>query len=261
MTDTTSALLRTEDLSVSIGDTHICHGLNLEIKRGQCWGILGRNGAGKTTLMHTLAGLRNSDSGRIHLEDTPMDSLSRKQIAQTLGILFQQGFDDPFPGTVLERALLGRHPHLGRWQWEDTDDIHTAKQALSELALEKHLERQITTLSGGERQRLAIATLLTQSPQLFLLDEPTNHLDIHHQVTVLAMLNDIAKTQQKGLVMILHDINLAARYCDHILLLFGNGQCLQGPTEEVLTEANLEALYQHQIHAINTPHGSAFLPG
>lgn len=252
-------LLQTEGLTLSIGGKQVCQALDLTVERGQCWGILGGNGIGKTTLLHTLAGLRAPDSGRVLLNGTPLANLTRKGVAQQLGVLLQEQHD-PFPGTVQQRVLQGRHPHLGRWAWEDAGDLSLAQAALLQVGMSDLAARQLATLSGGEKQRAAIATLLTQAPTLYLLDEPTNHLDLHHQINLLDMLSGTLAAQGRAMIMILHDVNLASRYCDHLLLLFGEGRTLHGPRQAILTSENLSSLYQHDILTLPGPHGSAFLP-
>jgi iron complex transport system ATP-binding protein len=122
-------------------------------------------------------------------------------------------------------------------------------------------QRQVSTLSGGERRRLALATLFTQNPQLFLLDEPTNHLDPHHQIELLSLLGQQVTNNDRASLMILHDINLATRFCDHLLLLFGEGETLYGPSNEVLNTDTLSRLYGHPVISVEGPNGPAFLPG
>jgi len=144
-------------------------------------------------------------------------------------------------------VLIGRHPHLGMWQWEGPQDIELARQALRDMDIEALESRSTATLSGGERRRMEIAAVLTQAPRLLLLDEPTNHLDLHHQIRVLDGLTDRYR-RDAALVMTLHDVNLAARYCDHVLLLFGDGEALWGTSEQMLSEEHLTRLYGHPIH-------------
>lgn len=254
------ALLTVNDLAVSIAGKIACRGLNLAIERGQCWGILGRNGIGKTTLLHTLAGLYAPDAGTIYLEGQPLTHLPRRHIAQSIGVLFQHS-EDPFPSTALETALVGRHPYLNAWDWESEEDQTLARQALAAVGMDGMAYRQAGTLSGGERQRLAIATLLTQDPQLLLLDEPANHLDLHHQITLLDLLVRQTRERGKALLMIGHDLNLTARYCDHVLLLFGAGETLQGGASEVLTETHLARLYGHPIRCAEVEGRRVFVAG
>ncbi len=242
-------LLETQNLSVTVAEKSVCGHLNLTIKRGECWGLLGRNGAGKTTLLHTLAGLRAPQMGAVKLQDQLISAMPRRQIAQFVGVLFQHT-EDPFPGTVQETALIGRHPYLTAWHWESEEDHRYVRQALAWMDLSDLASRQVNTLSGGERQRLAIATLLTQDPCLFLLDEPANHLDLHHQIMVMNLLMQKVRQDRKGIVMVLHDVNMAMRYCDQLLMLLDNGQILSGETRAILTRENLEKLYRHPIHCI-----------
>lgn len=252
-------LLETHQLEVHIAGLCICRELSLEIRAGQCWGILGRNGAGKTTLLQTLAGLHPPTSGEIRLDRQDLSQLSRRQIALRLGMLFQDN-SDPFPATAMETALIGRHPHLGTWGWEGPEDYRQAREALSAVELEHMAQRQVATLSGGERRRLAIATLLTQEPAVALLDEPTNHLDLNQQIAVLQLLQQRLQQQGKAMLIVLHDINLATRFCDHLLLLFGEGEVLQGPTAKVANEENLIRLYDYPLMQLHSPHGPVFLP-
>jgi len=252
-------LLETHALHVAIGKSEVCNALNLTIAAGDSWCILGRNGAGKTTLLHTLAGLRPPVSGHITVNGQSLDELPRKKIAQCIGLLLQD-HADAFPSTVIETVLTGRHPWLGPLQWESTQDLAIARSALLAVELHDMEARLVSTLSGGERRRAGIACLLTQDPQLLLLDEPTNHLDIHHQIRMLDLLQMQADYDDKALLFVMHDINLASKYCNRFLLLFGAGETAQGAADEVLTRDNLERLYQHPLQAIDGPYGPVWLP-
>lgn len=255
-----SILLETHNLAVAVAGKVVCRDLNLVIKRGECWGILGRNGIGKTTLLHTLAGLRAAHAGVVHLLGQPLAAVPRRHIAQTIGMLFQHT-EDPFPATVQETTLIGRHPYLSAWGWESEEDHRQVRQALAQMHLAELASRQVDTLSGGERQRLALAALLTQAPQIFMLDEPANHLDLHHQIMVMDLLVQQTREQGKALIMVVHDLNMTARYCDHVLLLLGNGQVLHGKMDEMMTQENLENLYGHPIQCIEVPGKRIFLAG
>ena len=253
------SLLATTQLSVSIGTTEICRGLELCIETGERWCILGRNGTGKTTLLHTLAGLLPPIAGNIAVNGQPLQTLPRRTIARQIGILFQD-HRDAFPANVLETVLAGRHPWLGPLQWETSADLALAHKALHAVGLVDMEQRIVTTLSGGERRRLGIATLLVQDPQLLLLDEPTNHLDIHHQIRMLDLIRQQAAQNGKALLLVMHDLNLAQRYCNRFLLLFGHGETVQGDAAQVLTQTNLERLYRHPLQALQGPHGHVWLP-
>jgi iron complex transport system ATP-binding protein len=252
-------LLKCTGLDIDVGNLAVTRGLEFNVECGQCWCVLGRNGIGKTTLLHTLAGLRAATSGSIELNATPLCQLSRRQVAQKLGVVFQH-YEDNFPATVLETVLQGRHPHLHSWQWESAEDHRIARHAIAQLGLSGYETRNIQTLSGGERQRVSIAALLAQETGLLLLDEPTNHLDLHHRLQVLRALVAHGRKNNRAVLMVLHDINLAARFADHVLLLLGKGESRLGEKGQILETATLERLYSHPLTRIETPQGPAWLP-
>jgi iron complex transport system ATP-binding protein len=232
--------------------------LDLTIEAGQVWGVLGPNGAGKTTLLHTLAGLRAPRSGSLLLDDQATGSLKRRAFSQQVGLVFQD-HQDGFPATVLETALIGRHPWLSPWQMESADDVAMAERALEALDVLHLKDRLVNTLSGGERQRVAIATLMTQAPHTWLLDEPTNHLDLHHQVAVMKLLTERAKAGN-AIFMCLHDLNLAARWCDNILLMYPDGEACWGPAERMLVPNALERLYNQDLETVEVDGAPFFVP-
>ena len=167
---------------------------------------------------------------------------------------------DPFGSTVLETALTGRHPHLGRWDWESTRDAELARNALQAVGLAGMEKRQIHTLSGGERQRLAIATLLTQAAPLYLLDEPLSHLDLNHQMAVLELFASAARDCGAGLIMVLHDPALAHRFCDRALLLYGDGRTESGAVDAILTAKTLSELYGYGLRQLEDAGHRCFIP-
>ncbi|MCG8435528.1 MAG: ABC transporter ATP-binding protein [Gammaproteobacteria bacterium] len=246
-------------LSVAIGGKRVCDALDLELKPGRCVGILGANGIGKTTLLHTIAGLREPESGEIRISDDVISHMSRRNIAQQLGLLMQQ-HEDPFPASVLETALIGRHPHIDFWQWESPADISIAKSALDTVDMKSLEDRHIHSLSGGERRRLGIATILAQDPDIYLLDEPVDQLDPYYQVSILSHFQRAAHQKNKLIAMSLHDVNLAARFCDDLLMLFGNGESLFGMTYKVLNPENLKRLYNIPVRMITTDDAIVFIP-
>jgi iron complex transport system ATP-binding protein len=255
-------LLESRGLDVSIGGHSICRNLDWRVDAGQSWAILGRNGAGKSTLLATLAGLHTQQAGRLEVAGQVLPGATRgsgaRAMARVRGFLSQHQMD-PFASTVMETVLVGRHPHLGRWDWESASDGRIAAAALAEVDLGGFAERDVQTLSGGERQRLAIAILLTQQPRLFLLDEPLTHLDLSHQVAVMELFKRRA-TDKAAIVAVLHDPGFAARYCGHALLLFGDGEWLAGPSEEVISAENLGRLYGHPLHELRADGQRWFVP-
>lgn len=255
-----SALLEARGLTVSIAGKQVCRALDLAVAAGDCVGLLGPNGVGKTTLLHSLAGLRPMDAGEVWLDGAPLASLPRRQVAQRLGLLMQQP-EDSLPATVLETALIGRHPHLDFWRWESHGDVAIARRALKTVGLEGLEQRAQTALSGGERRRLDLATILTQDPRVFLLDEPAGQLDLHHQLGLLGQLQRLSTQEGRAVVMSLHDINLAARFCNRIVMLFGEGEAAVGAAVEMLTPERLSRLYRVPVRAVPWEGGRAYFAG
>jgi len=252
--------LACQSLDVSIGGKDICSKLDLELKPGQFWGLLGPNGIGKTTLLKCMAGLIAADAGTVLLENQAIDKLPRRAIARLLGML-QQHTVYVFDAGVLETALTGRHPHLGYWEREGPQDKQKALDAIRAVDLEGFEARSVTGLSGGEARRLAFASLIVQEPAILLLDEPTNHLDMKHQIRIMNHVETQVGEEQRSAMIALHDVNLAARYCSHILMLFGDGDWQAGPADELLSQENLERLYQCPVESVQTASGKRFLPG
>jgi iron complex transport system ATP-binding protein len=236
-----------------------CHDLTFNVAPGERWVILGPNGAGKTTLLHTLAGLHPALAGSCRVAGIDTALGPRRDVARQLGLVLQTQ-SDPFPATVLETALIGRHPHLSNWQFEQPDDIQIARDALALFGIAHLAERLAHTLSGGERQRLALATAWTQQPALLLLDEPASHQDIGQQAAVFSALQRQTDKQLSAAICTLHDINLAARYATHVLMLFGNGEHRLGRFDETVDSELLSQLFQHPVVATPGPHGTLWLP-
>jgi iron complex transport system ATP-binding protein len=246
-------------LTVEVAGRVLVRNLQLQIASAAVTAVLGRNGAGKTMTLHTLAGLRAPARGTVLLDGEALANWPRRALARKLGLLTQTT-EDPFPSTVLDSVLVGRHPHIDFWRWESDADRAIAHDALRAVALDELAERDVDTLSGGERRRAALATLLAQNPGVLLLDEPINHLDPHHQLDVLKLLRDHARAG-RTVVMSMHDAGLAARFSDYALLLFGDGEWLTGPTSEVLTPETMTKLYGVAVREISWTGGRTFVAG
>jgi len=246
-------------MDLAIGTTTVVSGLELRVRSGEFWALMGANGIGKTTLMKCLAGLTGPDAGHVALDGQPIQSLPRRQVAQRLGML-QQHTTYVFDASVLQTALTGRHPHLHRWRRETAADIELARRAIASVDMAALEQRSVTGLSGGEARRLAFAALLVQDPEVMLLDEPSNHLDLRHQVSIMSRIGDAVYGGDRLAVAAMHDVNLAACYCSHVLMLFGQGEWQAGPARDMLDEARLERLYQCPVETVETPAGRRFHP-
>lgn len=242
-------LLSCDQLTVSVPGRQLVESLDLTLRRGEFLAVLGQNGAGKSLSMLTMAGLRTPANGRVCLGGRDISSMKRSEIAAKLALL-TQAVDDIFPASVLDTALIGRHPHIGSLQWESRKDRDIALNALRAMDIDALAERDVLTLSGGERRRLAVAQVLAQAPDVYLLDEPTNHLDPQHQLDVLRVFR-AAVDKGAGVVASLHDVNLASRFADRCLLLYGDGRWDLGTTEQTLTEDRLEALYGTAMESVS----------
>jgi iron complex transport system ATP-binding protein len=253
------ALLTIDSLELQLGSKRLCRNLNLRIDQGQTWGLLGRNGAGKTTLLHSILGLHHPKAGNIAIAGQSLESINRRQLAMQVGMLFQEN-PDALPATVLETVMLGRHPHSQSILGDSEQDLGIARRALEAFDLASLSERQVQSLSGGERQRLALAMLIAQQPRLYLLDEPSNHLDIAFQTRMLGILRRIARDDSASLFMATHDINLAARFCDYIVLMLPDGEHRSGPAEEILQEELLSAAYDCRIRQLQKDDLTLFYP-
>ena len=249
MTNGTAALLSCAELCVSVPGRELVDKLELDVRPGEFVAILGQNGAGKSLTLLTLAGLRPPDAGAVCLIGRDLALASRHWVARRLALL-PQVIDDIFPATVMETALIGRHPHIGRFQWESAQDIAIAERALKAMRLDAMSSREILTLSGGERRRLAISQVLTQAPDVYLLDEPTNHLDPQHQLDALSVFRQ-ATDSGAAVIASLHDVNLAVRFADRCLLLFGDGRWECGDCRETLNAAALSELYSTRMEAVH----------
>jgi len=242
-------LLTVENIRVRVPGRLLVDELDLSLRSGEFVAVLGQNGAGKTLTMMTLAGLRLPEAGRVLLQGVDIIQSRRQQTARRLALL-PQVVDDIFPATVIDTALIGRHPHIGRFRWESGEDHAIANDALRIMGLEELSTRDVLTLSGGERRRLAISQILTQAPDVYLLDEPTNHLDPQHQLDALRVFRR-AVDAGAGVIASVHDVNLAVRFADRCLLLFGDGRWELGKSEDVLTESRLSELFATQMEAVS----------
>jgi iron complex transport system ATP-binding protein len=252
------ALVAATDLAIGVNGRLFCQGLDVAVRRGERWAVVGPNGAGKTTLLRTLAGLARPVRGSIRYGDRPVQTLPARELALRRAVLAQDSID-AFPATVLETVLIGRHPHLSRFAWERDDDIEFAGQALARFGLAPLAQRDVRTLSGGERRRVALAALLVQDTPLALLDEPSSHLDIAQQIGALEVFVGLARERGHAIVMVLHDVHLALRFCDRAIAI-GNGSAHAGTVADVLSVRALSSLFGRELVELRDGPLATFVP-
>jgi iron complex transport system ATP-binding protein len=216
--------------------------VDLGIRSGEFFAIIGPNGSGKTTLLKTMAGMIHPQRGSIRIMERPLEEYSRRSLARTLAMV-PQSPELEFSFTVWEVILMGRSPHLGLLGLEGDRDFDIARRAMRSMRVGHLSGRRMHQLSGGEKQRVLIARALCQEPAIMLLDEPTSSLDLSHQVQVMDLLEELKNKQGITVVMVAHDINLAALYADRLLLLHEGSALCQGPPAEVLTFDRLERAF------------------
>ncbi len=232
-------MLKTQQLGISAGQRSLITGLNWQVKRGEFWCVLGKNGAGKTSLLHTLAGAATPTQGSVLLSGQNIAALDTLTLARRRGLLLQS-YSDVFHESVFNVVAIARTPHRSGAQWDTAADTAAVRLALQCVNLEEKMNSDITQLSGGERQRVGLAALIVQSPDLLLLDEPTAHQDVAYQLKTMNLLRDLA--QKHAVIASCHDINQAARFATHMLLL-GDHQHWLGPVDEVLEAERLRQVF------------------
>jgi len=218
---------------------------------GGLTGLLGPNGAGKSTVLRLVAGVLPADAGSTELDGTDLLGLGRRERARRVAFVEQEVAAD-VELTVREAVLLGRTPHGSVWSGTTAQDRAIAAAALAEAGSTELADRALPTLSGGERQRVHLARALAQEPDLLLLDEPTNHLDVHAQLELLALLRRLTARGVTA-VAALHDLNLAAAACDHLVLMDGGRVVTEGSVEAVLRPEVLEPVYRVRCHVLTHP--------
>ncbi|MDF5714664.1 MAG: ABC transporter ATP-binding protein [Rhizonema sp. NSF051] len=234
--------LETRNLNLAYDGKPIINHLNLTIPTNQITALVGPNGCGKSTLLRGLARLLKPQSGTVYLNGSDILRLSTKVVAQQLGIL-PQGPVAPEGLTVRDLVAQGRYPYQNWWQSWTAEDERAVIQALSTTDLTELAQRSVDTLSGGQRQRAWIAMTLAQDTQILLLDEPTTFLDLAHQVEVLELLWELNQTEGRTIVMVLHDLNQACRYADHVVAMRDGAILASGTPESVMTEEIVQDVF------------------
>ena len=230
--------------------------VNAALQSGEMLGLVGPNGCGKSTFLRVFCGLLKARAGQVLLDGKPLSGYSSVERARVVAFL-PQAVNPAFALSVFEVVCLGRYPHMSTFGALGPHDREVIERCLRDTEVATLRTRDFMTLSGGERQRVLLASILAQEPDLLLLDEPTSALDIHHQIEIFALLERLA-SDGYGVAVVTHDLNLAARYCDRLLLLAGTHEVLaDGKPENVLTEDLLSRTYGARIRVSRHPETGA----
>ncbi|CAL81865.1 ABC transporter ATP-binding protein [Clostridium botulinum] len=244
--------IETKNLDIAYEDTLIVKELNMQIPKGKITSIIGANGCGKSTILKSVGRILKPKKGVVHLSGQDISKLSTKEIAKKMAIL-PQNPTAPSGLTVSELVAYGRFPHQKGFGNLTEEDKRIVKWALAATKLSEFERREVDTLSGGQRQRVWIAMALAQQTDLILLDEPTTYLDLAHQLEILKLLYELNRNQKCTIVMVLHDLNLAARFSDYIIAIQKGDIIKYGPPEEVMTPEVLRKTFNINADIVIEP--------
>lgn len=253
----TGPTLLVEDVSFSFGSKPVLSGVGLRAGRGEVVGIIGPNGSGKTTLMRVISTVLKPRQGRVLIDGRDAARLSRGEVARKLAVV-PQSPHVPGSFTAWEVVLLGRTPHLRLFQSEGPRDYEVVHRSMELTDTRRLAHRRIGELSGGELQRVIIARALAQEPIVLLLDEPTSHLDVNHQMAVMDLVVELNRRAGLAVLVVFHDLNLAAQYCHRLAILRDGRVLAEGRPDEVITPANIAAAYGAALQVV--PHPDNGLP-
>ena len=242
--------IQTDNIQVSFGPKTILHDIFLDIRDKEFVGIIGPNGSGKSTFLKCLYRVLQPNHGKIFFDGTEMSSLSHRDTALKMAVVAQHSTVN-FDFSVLEMVLMGRSPYKGLLDRDQIDDYEIARHALAQVGLSDFESRNFNTLSGGEQQRVILARALAQRTECLVLDEPTNHLDIKYQLELMTIVKRLDAT----VVSAIHDLNLAAIYCDRLIALKDGSVVCTGPPHEVLTEETIRHIYGESATVQTLPNG------
>jgi iron complex transport system ATP-binding protein len=246
--------IRVEGLAYAFGRQPILHDLSFSIAAGQFFIMIGPNGSGKTTLLKLMAGLLPRQAGHIDVLDRGIDTYSPRRLARRVAYV-PQAVSVDFPFRVFQVVLMGRAPHLGMLGFESEKDMDLARQAMAYTDVAHLADRRLDQISGGEQQRVFIARAICQKPNIILMDEPTAALDMAHQVRVMDLMEKLKTDEEVTVVMVSHDVNLAAMYADQVLLMKKGRVAWLGTPGEVLEFSRLEAIYGCALLVDRSPLG------
>lgn len=252
--------LSVKEISFKYGMEDVLRTISLKISSGQLVSILGPNGSGKTTLLKNLCNILEPYEGKIDIHEQSIDKYSYKELAKKVAVVHQSAVHD-FEFSVEEVVLMGRYPYLKPFQSENADDYKISEEAMRKTSTYHLRHKSIKAISGGERQRVMIARALTQQTDILMLDEPISHLDIKYQIEILKLCKTLNREKKLTIVTTLHDINLAARFSDYIILMKDGAIVKYGKPEEVITTENILKVYELDVELFMRHSYPMIIPG
>lgn len=246
-----------QNICFSYNSHPILHDVSLNVKEGQVVSIVGPNGAGKSTLLKCMVRLLKPQAGTVYLNGKDIDGKNSRELAKVMGYV-PQNTKDVFSFTVLETVLMGRKPHIS-WEIGD-EDFRVVTQVMRFLGIEDLAERPLEQLSGGQKQKVFVARALAQQPSIFLFDEPTSSLDVRHQLEVFATIKQLAEVEGRTVIIVVHDLNLAARFSDVLVMLKQGSIFAAGNPDKVINEDNIRDVYNVSAAIIETKYGRHIVP-
>ena len=253
-----SSILKVQDINFSYDQNSVLHSISMNVNSGEFIGVIGPNGSGKSTLLKLLGGVFKPDSGQLYFKEKNYLDYQRRQLAQSITWVPQE-HPMAFNFKVSEIVLMGRHPYLSAFTFEGEDDIEIAHGAMESTQTLQFAQRNFNEISGGEKQRVVIAGAIAQEPELMILDEPTSALDIKYQIQILSILKNLNANQQTTIVLAMHDLHLASKFCSRLILLDEGKIFKDGKTTDVLQKEHIEKVYGVKVHVINDPNGNIII--
>ncbi|MBD3226434.1 MAG: ATP-binding cassette domain-containing protein [Caldithrix sp.] len=242
-----NAVLKLDDINFAFEENQVLKDISCSVFQGEFMGIIGPNGAGKSTLIKLIAGLSTAGAGKIQLFNQPIGQFDKKSLARRIGYV-PQHIDISFPFTVEEVVAMGRYPHLRGFINKDTGAAQSIEKAMQWMDLQPLRHRPFNALSGGEKQRTVIGSVLAQEADIFLLDEPTSALDLNHQQGIYRRLKRLSAEEGKTIIIVTHDVNLAAQFCPRLFLMH-QGRCVRdGAPQDVLQFRLIEEVYGVKVY-------------
>ncbi len=257
-TQTTPALIETQNLTFAYAEDPVLRDISINFQAGEFIGVIGPNGSGKSTLLKLIGGILPAPAGTVFFKNRELSRYKKKELAVAIAWI-PQDKQMAFPFKVIDIVLMGRHPYLSPLSFEGEDDYRIAQEAMNQTQVLEFAERSFNEISGGEKQRVMIASAITQKPEVMLLDEPTSALDIKYQMEILNILKRLNEDENKSLMLAMHDLHLASKFCKRLILLKQGRVFCEGSPAEVLKKEILEEVYEVKVKIFNDDEDGSLL--